>query len=79
VPTDTTILAGEQFTVRMTLFGCGGTQLLTDTISFQSSDLRVAVVGATTGVVAGAGTGTTSIRARAQHYSVFGDVHVTVR
>ena len=78
-PTDTTIAAGEQFTARMTLLGCGARTVLSDTVTFQSSDLSVAVVGITTGVVIGAHPGTATIRANAQHYHVAADVHVVVR
>jgi hypothetical protein len=78
-PADTTILAGEQFTARMTLLGCGGTKVLSDTITFQSSDLNVATVGTTTGVVIGVRSGTATIHASALYYRVAGDVHLTVR
>jgi hypothetical protein len=78
-PVDTTIGSGEQFTSHLTLLGCAGSVVLTDTITYQSSDLTVAAVGTETGVVIGIHPGGATIHATARHYGVFGDTRVTVR
>lgn len=78
-PRDTAIAPGEQFTARLTLLGCYGTKVLSDTITYTSEDLSVAVVGTTTGIVTGVNPGTTRIRARSVHYHGNDTTHVVVR
>lgn len=78
-PHDTTIGVGEQFTAQLTFWGCGGRERLADSISFVSSDVSVAVVGATTGTVTGAHRGTATITASGQTYHVSVPITVHVR
>ncbi|MGH7617069.1 MAG: Ig-like domain-containing protein [Gemmatimonadaceae bacterium] len=76
-PHDTTIAPGEQFTASMSVYGCGNR--LSDTITFQSSDLSVAVVGAATGVVIGARPGDATITASAKQLQFDVPIMVHVR
>ena len=78
-PTDTTIAPGEQFQPHVTLLGCGGTKKLTDSLTWTSSDLNVAVVGTYTGIVIGAHAGTAEVAVIGQTYHNLGTVRVTVR
>lgn len=78
-PRDTTIAPGEQFTASLQLFGCGGRDRLLDTVTFKSSDVSVAVVSTTSGVVIGAHPGTATIMASARHYGVEALITVNVR
>ena len=78
-PRDTVISIGQQFTIDFDLFGCAGTQQLTDSLTFTSANPAVASVGAASGVVMGMSAGATTIRARANRYAVFTDIPVQVR
>lgn len=78
-PRDTTIAPGEQFTASLQVFGCAGRDRLLDTVTFKSSDVSVAVVSTTSGVVIGAHPGTATIIASAKHYGVEGLITVKVR
>jgi hypothetical protein len=78
-PRDTVIAPGEQFTARLLLFGCAGTRALTDTLTFESSDLDVVAVGKTSGTVIGVRPGLAAVRVTAKHYHVSWDIGVTVR
>ena len=78
-PTDTTIAPGEQFQSHVTLVGCGGTKKLTDSLTWTSSDLSVAVVGTYTGIVIGARAGTAEVSVVGQTFHNLGTVRVTVR
>lgn len=78
-PNDTTIAPGDQFATRVTLLGCGGTKTLTDSLTWTSSDVTVAVVGTHTGVVIGVHPGSAVILVSAKTYGAIGDAHVTVR
>jgi Bacterial Ig-like domain (group 2) len=78
-PADTTIASGDQFQAQVTLLGCGGTEILTDSLTWTSSDLSVAVVGTRTGVVIGAHGGTAMIAVVGRTYGSLGAIQVTVR
>jgi hypothetical protein len=78
-PTDTTIAPGDQFQAHLTLLGCGGTKTVTDSLTWTSSDVGVAVVGTRTGVVIGAQPGTALIMVVGRTYGSLGAFHVTVR
>jgi len=78
-PHDTTIAAGEQFMASLAVFGCGGRDRLTDSVTFATSDPSVAVVGNTTGVVTGARPGDAVITATPRHYPFQALIQVHVR
>jgi Bacterial Ig-like domain (group 2) len=78
-PQDTTIQAGQQFPIHFTLLGCGGTQTLTDSVTYASANTAVATVGASSGVVSGVAAGATTIVVTGHHYGVTVNVAVTVK
>ena len=78
-PRDTTIAVGQNFRVQFELFGCAGTQRLTDSITFTSSNPATAAANLSTGVITGITTGTATVRAMAHRFHVFGDVIVRVQ
>jgi uncharacterized protein YjdB len=78
-PTDTTIRPGEQFTIRVSLLGCSGTKVLSDQLTWTSSDIGVAVVETGTGTVIGAQAGKATILIRGATYGQVGQTMVTVR
>ncbi|CAN5902197.1 hypothetical protein BH11GEM1_BH11GEM1_12210 [soil metagenome] len=79
IPRDTAIAVGGQFQIIVSLLGCGGTQVLSDSLTFTSSDPGVAVVGSRTGTVIGARPGTTHISVDGQRFHGLGAVSVSVR
>ncbi|MHB1863774.1 MAG: Ig-like domain-containing protein [Gemmatimonadaceae bacterium] len=76
-PQDTTIHVGQQFPIHFTLLGCGGTKVLTDSVTYTSANPATATVGPATGVVNGIAAGTTTVQATAHFYGV--SMNVTVK
>ncbi|MDE2086685.1 MAG: Ig-like domain-containing protein [Xanthomonadaceae bacterium] len=78
-PPDTTIQVGQQFPIRFTLLGCGGSQVLTDSVTFASLNPAIATVDVSSGIVDGVASGSTTIVVTAHHYRVTVNVAVTVK
>ena len=77
-PQDTVIHVGQQFPIHFTLLGCGGTQTLSDSVTYMSASPATATVDPSAGVVAGVAVGTTTVTATAHHYNVSETVSVKV-
>ena len=78
-PRDTTVTVNARFTMRFTLLGCAGTRVLSDSVTWNSSDPAVATVDAATGTVTAVGVGTAEITGSAFHYHRSDIARVTVR
>jgi len=78
-PADTTISVGGQITPRVTLLGCSGTRVLTDSLTWTSTQPAIAVVGTRTGIVIGASPGVATVTANGKTYGRIGAINVVVR
>jgi hypothetical protein len=79
VAPDTTVATGSQFQARATILGCGGTKVLSDVLTWLSSDVSIAAVGLQSGTVLGVRPGVAAITASGKTYGFIGALHVTVR
>ena len=78
-PSDTTIAVGGTITPRVTLLGCAGTKVLSDSLTWSSADPTIAAVGTRSGVVIGTNPGATTITVTGKTYGHLGTLRVTVR
>lgn len=76
---DTTVAVNAGFNMRLTLLGCAGTERLSDTVSWASSDPAVATVDARTGAVTAVSAGTAQIAGKTSRYSISVIARVTER
>jgi len=78
-PSARTIAVGEKFTAKVQFLGCGGTEPLSDAVTWTAADTLVATVHPTTGVVTGRRAGTTVVTPRGATYGEANGIVVTVR
>jgi Bacterial Ig-like domain (group 2) len=78
-PHDTTVAVNARFNVRFVLLGCSGTRVLSDSVTWTSSDPAVATVDARTGTVTAIHVGTADITGKASRYPATDIAHITVR
>jgi hypothetical protein len=76
-PRDTTIGVGDQFQAQLTLLLCGG-KTASDSLTWTSSDIDIAVVGAHTGIVIGVRPGTAFISVSGKLYGNLDEIQLTV-
>ena len=77
-PQTRTLAVGETFTPSLRLLGCGGTEPLSDVVTWVAQDTSVARVDASSGRTLALRTGSTVILATGQKYHSVGGVAVTV-
>ena len=77
-PADTTIQVSRSFHASVRLSSCGGSEQLTDVITWHAEDPAVATVEERTGRVVGQRAGITRILASGQRYGSVGGLQVSV-
>lgn len=77
-PTARTLAIGESFTPSLQLLGCGGTEPLSDVITWTAQDSSIVRVDRATGRTIGLRSGTTLVVGTGERYHTGGGVTVTV-
>jgi len=76
-PAETTLAVGTSFVASVSLSACGGSQSVSDVVTWRSEDIAVAVVD-TDGQVTGKSGGATRILATGQRYGALGSLDLLV-
>ena len=76
-PAETTLALGTSFAASLSLSACGGSQSVSDVVTWRSEDIAVAVVN-TDGQVTGKSVGATRILATGQRYGALGRLGLLV-
>jgi hypothetical protein len=77
-PSERILAVGESFTPSARLFGCGGTEPLSDFVTWTAQDTSIIRVDLVSGRTVGLAQGTTLVLASGQRYHGLGGVRVTV-
>jgi hypothetical protein len=77
-PANRTLAVGESFTPSVRLLGCGGTEPLSEVVTWAAQDTSIVRVDAASGRTLALRTGTTVVLATGQTYHNVGGVSVTV-
>ena len=77
-PPNRTLSVGESFTPSVRLLGCGGTEPLSDVITWTAEDTSIVRVNSASGQTLALRSGTTRVLATGQKYRGIGGVEVTV-
>ena len=78
-PRDTIVTVNARFNVRFTVLGCAGTRVLSDSMTWTSSDPSVATVEPRTGAVTAIRVGTVELSVRAFNSFAQDVAHLTGR
>lgn len=77
-PVTRTLAVGESFTPSVRLLGCGGTEPLSDVMTWAAEDTSIVRVDVASGRTLALRAGTTMVLATGQTYHTVGGVSVTV-
>lgn len=77
-PESRTLKVGESFAAKVRLLGCGGTEPLSDVITWSAQDTSIVQVDAVSGLTRALRPGTTLVSATGQRYHNVGGIMVTV-